>query len=113
MTEDVTGGFGPETYVLQSAPGGPYAISANYYRGDENRASTRTRVHATIYENWGRADARVDRRTVRLETRSEQQPIETIWIGDLAPCYSPESMTGFLRGEKLKTWPSFSAFVRK
>ncbi len=38
LTKDVTQGYGPEMYVLPSAPAGRYQIRAHYFAADRNRA---------------------------------------------------------------------------
>ncbi len=46
ISRDVTTGYGPELYLLPSAPAGSYRVSAHYFAADANRASTRTKVLA-------------------------------------------------------------------
>jgi len=47
------------------------------------------------------------------ESRADRHPTTTVLVGALVPGYSAESMMDFLCGAKLKTCPSFSAFVRR
>ena len=53
LTQDVTQGYGPEMYVLESAVNGPYRIMAHYFSGDANRTGVRTKVYARVYLGWG------------------------------------------------------------
>ena len=53
ISRDVTTGYGPELYLLPAAPAGSYRISAHYFATDANRASTRTKVLALVYETGG------------------------------------------------------------
>jgi hypothetical protein len=78
LTRDVTQGYGPEMYVLRKAPAGEYKIRAKYFASDQNRLSTRTRVIATVYENWGTPDERMERRTVTLDTGKQMTDIMTV-----------------------------------
>ena len=78
LSRDVTTGFGPEMFVLRRAIPGAYTATAHYFRDDGLRASTRTKVYVTTYEDWGRPAERVGRRTVVLRDDKEGQPIATL-----------------------------------
>ncbi|MHC4955404.1 MAG: hypothetical protein ACYTGZ_16245 [Planctomycetota bacterium] len=78
ITADVTTGFGPEMFVLKEAKPGTYGAWAHYYSEDTTRASTRTKVYATIFENWGREDEKAHRRTVVLASDKKQHGIATM-----------------------------------
>ncbi len=78
LTRDATQGYGPEMYILRKAPAGEYKIRAKYFASDRNRLSTRTRVIATVYENWGTPDERMERRTVTLDTGKQMTDIMTV-----------------------------------
>jgi tetratricopeptide (TPR) repeat protein len=75
LTQDVTQGYGPEMYVLRRAPAGTYNIFAHYFASDRNRASARTKVHVTIFENWGMPDERVTERVIALELGKQKHAI--------------------------------------
>jgi hypothetical protein len=68
LTQDVTQGYGPEMYVLPRAPQGKYLVRAHYYASDRSRASARTKVYATVFENWGMPGERATDRVITLET---------------------------------------------
>ena len=78
MTRDVTTGFGPETYVIQKAPAGPYGVTVHYFSSDRLRASTRTRVWATIHRNFGRSRASMERRSLLLEKGKAMHPVAIV-----------------------------------
>jgi len=78
LTPDCTQGFGPEMYVLAEAPQGKYQVQVKYYSGDQNRAGTRTKVFATIYEDWGGPHERVLRKAVVLGKDKEPHDVATI-----------------------------------
>ncbi|MHC4253078.1 MAG: hypothetical protein ACYS9X_28500, partial [Planctomycetota bacterium] len=59
ITQDVTQGYGPEMYVLPRAVAGRYQVRVKFYSQNRNRASARTKVYATVYQDWGRATERV------------------------------------------------------
>ena len=80
LTMDVTQGYGPEMYVLEKAPPGTYNIRAKYFSSDANRASTRTKVFATVYRNWGRPDELVQKKTVVLRDGKEMHDLANIVV---------------------------------
>ena len=80
ITRDVTEGFGPEMYTLDSAPQGTYKIMANYYGTDTNRTQMRSKVYVTVYEMFGTKQERVTRRTVTLSRGKEKRDIATVVI---------------------------------
>ena len=80
LTMDVTQGYGPEMYVLEKAPPGTYSIRAKYFASDANRASTRTKVFATIYRSWGSPDESVQKKTVVLRDGKEMHDLATIVV---------------------------------
>jgi hypothetical protein len=75
ISRDVTTGYGPELYLLEKAPAGVYDISAHYFASDALRASTRTKVLALIYENWGAADERLVLKSLALTGNKEKQEL--------------------------------------
>jgi autotransporter-associated beta strand protein len=78
ISRDVTTGYGPELYLLPKAPSGRYEISAHYYATDMNRASTRTKVLAFIYENWGAKDEHVAIKSLALNGQKEKQELGVV-----------------------------------
>ncbi len=75
LTRDVTQGYGPEMYTLPKAKAGVFQVRAKYYASNANRLSARTKVYATVYEDWGRTNERVTRKVVSLEYGKEQHDI--------------------------------------
>jgi len=80
LTMDVTQGYGPEMYVLEKAPAGTYKIRAKYFSSDANRASTRTKVFATVYRDWGRPTESVQKKTVVLRDGKEMHDLANIVV---------------------------------
>ncbi|HET7500991.1 MAG TPA: hypothetical protein VFK02_08315 [Kofleriaceae bacterium] len=78
LTQDVTQGYGPEMYVLRSAPRGRYEVRAHYFASDANRMSARTKVYATVFENWGSKDETVTDKVVTLQAGKEYHEVATI-----------------------------------
>jgi hypothetical protein len=80
ITDDVTEGFGPEMYTLPSAPAGKYSIKVDYYGGDQNRTSARTKVYMTVYRYFGSPQEQVQRHAVTLERTKDTQEVATVGI---------------------------------
>ena len=80
LSADVTTGFGPEAYVLPKLAPGKYRIDAHYFADDDNRTSTRTRVFATVYRNWGTDREEVHRATVSLEQGKQMHHLLTVEV---------------------------------
>ncbi|QDU98715.1 VWA domain-containing protein [Lignipirellula cremea] len=80
ITRDVTEGFGPEMYIIQNAAEGEYVIKAMYYGGDANRTQMRTKVHLTIFEDFGGRKERVQHKTVTLNRGKEIREVDKIYV---------------------------------
>ncbi|MEN8216781.1 MAG: hypothetical protein ABFS56_10480 [Pseudomonadota bacterium] len=80
LSQDVTQGYGPEMYTLANAKPGIYRIKAKYFASNANRASTRTKVSATIIQNWGTEQERILHKTVTLRYGKEMHEILTIKV---------------------------------
>ncbi len=80
ITRDVTEGFGPEMYSIGSASKGRYTVKANYYGTDANRTTARSKVYLTIYENFGKKNESVTRKTVSLSRGKEMRTVATVQI---------------------------------
>jgi hypothetical protein len=78
LTKDVTRGYGPEMYIAKKAARGQYKIRAHYFASDGNRASARTKVLATVYENWGTPEEKVTEKVVTLESGKEMHDIALV-----------------------------------
>jgi uncharacterized protein YfaP (DUF2135 family) len=78
LTRDVTQGYGPEMYVLKHAPRGLYNVRAHYYASDRNRASARSKVYVTTFEDWGTPKERVSEKVVTLDYGKEWHDIATL-----------------------------------
>ena len=80
MTQDVTGGFGPEMYLLKKAPPGRYRVFVQYFASDRNRAGVRTKVHATIIEGWGTPREKTTRKALTLDVERAIHEVATIEV---------------------------------
>jgi len=56
LHEDVTDGYGPETYTLPRMEAGTYQIVLDYYNEDDTSVSLQTLVHVIVYVRGERRD---------------------------------------------------------
>lgn len=66
LSADVTRGLGPEMFVLPDGEAGDYGIGVHYFASDRNKTALRTRVHVSVYRDFGRTDEAHERRTLTL-----------------------------------------------
>ncbi|MCP4130509.1 MAG: VWA domain-containing protein [bacterium] len=78
ITRDVTTGYGPEMFTLEKAISGKYTVKAKYFSSNQNRASTRTKIYATVYKNWGKQDEAVRKKVVTLAYGKEMHEIAVV-----------------------------------
>jgi len=73
LHDDVTSGFGPETYTLPRMAPGTYQIVLDYYANDDVRLSMQTLAHVIVYVNGERKDF-----FVALTAQSEREVVATV-----------------------------------
>ena len=79
ITQDVTQGYGPEMFTLPKAAAGKHEVRVKYFAHDANRASTRMKVYATIYEGVGTPQEKVGRCTRSPRWVSETSTQAGLW----------------------------------
>ena len=84
ITTDVTGGYGPEMFVLGKAVPGEYVVKAHYYGSDNLRKTLRSRVFVTVIRDFGRPDEVVDRHAFVLEKTGEAAEVMRLTWGSSA-----------------------------
>jgi len=78
ITADVTGGFGPEMFVLPKAAPGTYRIEVKYFGSDRTRTSAPSRVLVRIYEDYGRPQQTLTRKTLELGQTEERRTVAIV-----------------------------------
>jgi hypothetical protein len=68
-------------FILPQAPLGSYQVRAHYFAADANRASTRTKVLAFIYQGWGTKAEKLTRKALTLSGRDEMHDLAKIAVG--------------------------------
>jgi Ca-activated chloride channel family protein len=66
MSNDFTGGYGPEEYSLRRAMAGPYEVKANFYGSRSQSLTGPTTVQATVVTDYGRPTEQRRAITIRL-----------------------------------------------
>lgn len=66
LSRDLTGGYGPEEFMIRKAPKGTFKVQANYYGDRQQRLSGPTTVQVAVYRNYGRPNERRESTTIRL-----------------------------------------------
>jgi tetratricopeptide (TPR) repeat protein len=78
LSDDFTGGYGPEEYFVRRNQGGTYRIRTNYFGSREQKITGGTTVQATVFTDWGRPTEKRQSLSLRL-TRDR----ETVTIGEV------------------------------
>lgn len=71
MSQDFTGGYGPEQFSLRDAKPGIYRIEANYFGSREQLVTGATTLMLRLSTKWGSRDQRDQQVTLRLKDRAE------------------------------------------
>ncbi|MEN5039772.1 VIT domain-containing protein [Stenotrophomonas sp. TWI1149] len=77
MSQDFTGGYGPEQFSLRDAKPGIYKIEANYFGSREQLVTGPTTLMLRLSTKWGSRDQRDQQVTLRLKDRAE-----TVLVGE-------------------------------
>ncbi len=75
LTIDVTGGFGPEMYILKKAPNGKYKVRVELYSEDRTKTCSKSKIYVDFYRNFGLPNEKHLRKTVILQDDKENQDL--------------------------------------
>ncbi len=67
MSRDLTGGYGPEEFVLPNAKKGAYRIQVHYYGDRQQNLARPTTVQVVMYTRYGLAEEQHDAVTMRVD----------------------------------------------
>jgi len=73
-TNDFTGGYGPEMFVLKNAGKGKYKIQANYYGSSNQSLSGEVTLHIELFLNYGKANQ--TRKEIVVRVKNEEQVVD-------------------------------------
>ena len=71
MSQDYTGGYGPETFSLKHAKPGKYKVEANFYGHNQQIVASATTLQLKLTTKFGTREAKEQVVTLRLKGRSE------------------------------------------
>jgi tetratricopeptide (TPR) repeat protein len=77
LSEDLTGGYGPEEFSLRNAKPGRYKVEANFFGDRQQLVTGATTLQLTFTTGFGTASAQQQQVTLRLNGRRE-----TVFVGE-------------------------------
>ncbi len=77
MSQDFTGGYGPEQFSLRNAKPGKYKVEANYFGSRQQLVTGATTLMLRLTTHWGTSKQKDQMVTMRLEDRAE-----TVLVGE-------------------------------
>lgn len=77
MSQDFTGGYGPEQFSLREAKPGTYKVEANFFGSREQLVTGATTLSLRLSTHWGSNRQRDQQVTLRLKDRAE-----TVLVGE-------------------------------
>ncbi len=78
ISEDMTDGYGPETYMLKKAIKGNYSILIDYYADNVQKISGPTILKVTLFTNYGRKNEKKEVTLVRLDKDEDDIEVATL-----------------------------------
>jgi uncharacterized protein YfaP (DUF2135 family) len=77
MSQDFTGGYGPEQFSLRDAKPGKYKVEANFFGSREQLVTGATTLSLRLSTHWGTRRQRDQQVTMRLKDRAD-----TVLVGE-------------------------------
>ena len=77
MTNDFTGGYGPEVFTVRRALPGTYTVKVNFYGSRQQTIAGATTVQVKFQTAFGTAKTKTEATTVRLAGQKETIPVGT------------------------------------
>jgi len=82
MSEDFTGGYGPEEFLIRRALPGGYRVQVNYYGNRQQVLAGATTVQAVLITNWGRPNEKREAVTLRLQDAEDVVKVGELLFGE-------------------------------
>lgn len=74
ISRDLTGGYGPEEFLLKNAAKGTYKVQANYFGNSRQRASGPATIQLELYTHYGKSNE--TKKTITLPLTSNKQTLD-------------------------------------
>jgi hypothetical protein len=71
ISDDFTGGYGPEEFMIRNADHGVYKVQADYFGTNSQTILAPVNLHLTFFSNYGKPDQKEKEVTVRLDTKKD------------------------------------------
>ena len=71
ISNDFTGGYGPEEFMIKKAVHGTYNVQVNYYGTRSQAVLAPVNLHLTFITNFGRPDQKSQEVTIRLDNQKD------------------------------------------
>jgi uncharacterized protein YfaP (DUF2135 family) len=81
VSQDVTGGYGPEEFALRVAKPGKYTVQAQFYGHRQQVLASSTTLMMRLTTGFGRADQKEELVTLRLAGQSEMVTVGSFEVG--------------------------------
>ncbi|MDH3583914.1 MAG: VIT domain-containing protein [Phycisphaerae bacterium] len=81
MSNDMTGGYGPEEYVIRRAYPGTYRIMANYFGSSSQKATGPTTLQLDLVTDFGRDTEKRKSITLRLTDAKDVVEVGSVQLG--------------------------------
>lgn len=78
MSEDLTEGYGPESFILKNAIKGNYSIMVDYYSDNVQKISGPTVLKVTLYTNYAKPNEHKETITVRLDKEEDELDVGSL-----------------------------------
>ncbi len=82
MSNDFTGGYGPEEFMLKKAKAGKYKIQVDYYGNHQQTISGATTIQVMLYTDFGKPNEKQKAITLRLKDEKEVIDVGEFIFGD-------------------------------
>ena len=79
MSDDFTGGYGPEEFMIREAVKGKYKIEAEYYASREQTLIGATTIYLDIYTRYATGNEKKETITLRLDKDEDRE----LYIGEI------------------------------
>ncbi len=80
ISQDMTQGFGPESFTLKKAKKGFYYIKVKYYSDRVQKIETPTFMKITVFKNQGARNEEKITRVIRLSKKDQEEVVEKVEI---------------------------------
>lgn len=78
---DLTGGYGPEEFLLKQAVPGEYKVAVNYFGDRQQRLAGATTIYVDLYTNYGKPNEQKQSVILKVEATKQVLEVGSLKIG--------------------------------